>query len=170
MELLLQRLRRVSVFIKMFGYLKRLFVAMRPAFAKKATFSWFVCIFAALVLRTDVLGVTSIVRALALSPECYNSLLNFFRSSAWQASGLMERWWDCLMEQEVQCRANGRLVLLGDHTKTPKDGRSKSERTLLVAHGLFKNAIRIRHAKRPRESAQTKPMRFRQRPDSAGDS
>jgi hypothetical protein len=96
---------------------------MRPAFTREATFSWFVCVFAGMILRTDDLGVTSIVRALALSPECYNSLLNFFRSSAWQASGLMERWWDWLIEQEVVCRANGRLVLLGDHTKTPKDGR-----------------------------------------------
>jgi hypothetical protein len=107
----------------MTGYLKRFLEAMRPAFTREATFSWFVCVFAGMILRTDDLGVTSIVRALALSPECYNSLLNFFRSSAWQASGLMERWWDWLIEQEVVCRANGRLVLLGDHTKTPKDGR-----------------------------------------------
>lgn len=107
----------------MTGYLKRFLMAMRPAFTRKAAFLWFVCVFAGLILRTDDLGVTSIVRALALSPECYNSLLNFFRSSAWTSGGLMERWWDWLMEQEVECRANGRLVLLGDHTKTPKDGR-----------------------------------------------
>ncbi|MCK5915961.1 MAG: hypothetical protein KAG92_07460, partial [Deltaproteobacteria bacterium] len=35
----------------------------------------------------------------------------------------MKRWWDWLMKQNVECRVNGRLVLLGDHTKTPKDGR-----------------------------------------------
>jgi hypothetical protein len=63
------------------------------------------------------------VRVLSLSPECYNSILNFFRSSAWQADGLMALWWRWLMKQRVECRANGRLVLLGDHTKTPKDGR-----------------------------------------------
>jgi hypothetical protein len=107
----------------MTGYLKWFMEAMRPAFTREATFSWFVAAFSGLVLRTDDLGVTSMVRALALSPECYNSLLNFFRSSAWQVGGLTQRWWDWLMEQEVECRANGRLVLLGDHTKTPKDGR-----------------------------------------------
>ena len=107
----------------MVRYLTRFMAAMRPAFAREATFLWFLVVFAGLVLRTDDLGVTSIVRALALSPECYNSLLNFFRSSAWQVGGLRQRWWDWLMEQQVECRANGRLVLLGDHTKTPKDGR-----------------------------------------------
>lgn len=107
----------------MLQYLTRFMAAMRPAFSREAAFSWFVVVFAGLVLRTDNLGVTSMVRALALSPECYNSLLNFFRSSAWQVGGLTQRWWDWLMEQEVECRANGRLGMRGDHTKTPKDGR-----------------------------------------------
>jgi len=107
----------------MIVYLTRFMVAMRPAFTRKATFSWFIAVFAGLVLRTDDLGVTSIVRALSLNPECYNSILNFFRSSAWQVDGLMALWWGWLMKQGVECRANGRLVLLGDHTKTPKDGR-----------------------------------------------
>jgi len=103
--------------------LTRFMAAMRPAFAREAAFAWFVVVFAGLVLRTDDLGVTSIVRALALSPECYNSLLNFFRSSAWQTGGLMQRWREWLMRQQVEYRVNGRLVLMGDHTKTPKDGR-----------------------------------------------
>jgi len=104
-------------------YLKRFVEAVRPAFAREATFSWFLVVFAGLVMRTDDLGVTSVVRALALGPECYNSVLNFFRSSAWQVGGLTRRWWDWLYQQGGQYRANGRLVLVGDHTKTPKDGR-----------------------------------------------
>lgn len=107
----------------MIGYLTRFLTAMRPAFAREAAFAWFVAVFAGLVLRADDYGVTSIVRALALSPECYGSLLNFFRSSAWEVGGLMRLWREWLMQQEVACRANGRLVLLADHTKTPKDGR-----------------------------------------------
>lgn len=108
---------------KMIGYMNRFMASMRPAFKRDATFSWFVCVFVGLVLRTDNLGVTSVVRALALGPTCYNSLLNFFRSSAWQVESLTQQWWEWLGGQEVEYRANGRLVLLGDHTKTPKDGR-----------------------------------------------
>jgi hypothetical protein len=107
----------------MIQYLTQFVAAMRPAFAREAAFEWFLAVFAGLVLRTDELGVTSIVRALDLGPECYNSLLHFFRSSAWQAAGLMQRWWNWLLEDELEVRVNGRLVLLGDHTKTPKDGR-----------------------------------------------
>lgn len=94
-----------------------------PAFAWEAAFAWFVAVFAGLVLRTADFGVTSMVRALVLSPACYNSLLNFFRSSAWRTAPLAQRWREWLMQQEVEYRANGRLVLLGDHTKAPKDGR-----------------------------------------------
>jgi hypothetical protein len=107
----------------MIEHLARFMVAMRPAFSREASFAWFAVIFAGLVLRTDNLGVTSIVRALALSPECYNGLLNFFRSSAWDVSGLMRRWRKWLLQQQVEYRANGRLVLMADHTKAPKDGR-----------------------------------------------
>jgi hypothetical protein len=32
--------------------------------------------------RKDLLGVTSIVRALGLEPACYDRLLDFFHSSA----------------------------------------------------------------------------------------
>jgi len=104
-------------------YMNGFMAAMRPAFKREATFSWFVCVFVGLVLRRDKLGVTSLVRALALGPTCYKSLLNFFRSSAWQIEGLTQHWWDWLKKQEMEYRANGRLVLLADHTKTPKDGR-----------------------------------------------
>lgn len=107
----------------MIEYLTQFMAAMRPAFAREASFAWFAVVFAGLILRTDDLGVTSIGRALALGPECYNSLLNFFRSSAWEIDGLTQRWRDWLMQQQVEYRANGRVVLIGDHTKAPKDGR-----------------------------------------------
>jgi hypothetical protein len=107
----------------MIQYLTQFMAALRPAFAREASFAWFAGIFAGLILRTDNLGVTSIVRALALGPESYNSLLNFFRSSAWQVGGLTQRWREWLMQQEVEYRANGRVVLMADHTKAPKDGR-----------------------------------------------
>ena len=41
--------------------------------------------------RADSLGVTSTVRALALEPQSYDSLLGLFRSGAWSSSSLRER-------------------------------------------------------------------------------
>lgn len=96
---------------------------LRPAFSRRAAFVWFVVVFAGIVLRADTLGVTSIVRALSLQPGCYPSLLHFFHSTAWDASGLMARWLGWVMSRNVSSLVNGRAVLIGDHTKTPKDGR-----------------------------------------------
>jgi len=98
-------------------------LSLRPAFSRRATFTWFVVAFVGIVLRADTLGVTSIVRALSLPPGCYTSLLHFFHSTAYNVSGLMARWLEWLMSRNVAFFVNGRAVLIGDHTKTPKDSR-----------------------------------------------
>ena len=104
-------------------YLQTLLQAMRPAFAREATFVWFVVVFAGFVTRTDAYGVSSIVRALWLAPACYVCLLHFFHSSAWTARGLLEQWWRLLANEKNTYLVGERVVLLGDHTKNVKDGR-----------------------------------------------
>ena len=107
----------------MLEYLKSFLLFMRPAFSRQATYSWFVVIFVGFILRTDSFGVSSIVRALLLPAESYTCLLHFFHSSAWNAETIMAIWWQWLVKKKVAHRINDRLVLIGDHTKTPKDGR-----------------------------------------------
>ena len=96
---------------------------MRPVFSRRATYCWFVVVFVGFILRTDNFGVSSIVRALFLPPESYTCLLHFFHSSAWDVETIMAIWWQWLVKKNVAHRINNRLVLIGDHTKTPKDGR-----------------------------------------------
>jgi len=107
----------------MIGYVERFLWAMRGVFSRKATWVWFVVVFVGFVVRGDTFGVSSIVRALALPPACYVCLLHFFHSTAWQAESLFRLWWQWLARENVGHRLNGRNVLIGDHTKTPKDGR-----------------------------------------------
>lgn len=107
----------------MMGYLEGLFRALRPAFSREATFAWFVVAFAGVVTRQDVYGVSSIVRALSLAPVYYPALLHFFHSTAWTAEGLYRQWEVWLIGQPAVEQVAGRVVLLGDHTKQPKDGR-----------------------------------------------
>jgi len=45
--------------------------------------------------------------------------------------GLMERWWRWVVRQRVAWGLNGRIVLAGDHTKTPKDARKMPAVTTL---------------------------------------
>jgi hypothetical protein len=107
----------------MIEYVERLLRALRPAFTREATFAWFVVAFAGVVTRQDVYGVSSIIRALSLAPVYYPALLHFFHSTAWTAERLYRQWEGWLIGQPVVERVAGRIVLLGDHTKQPKDGR-----------------------------------------------
>ena len=104
---------------------------VRPAFSRQATYLWFVIVFVGILVRNDMLGVSSIIRTLALAPESYPCLLHFFHSSAWHVEGLMAIWWRWLCRCHVAYRLGDRLVLLGDHTKTPKDGRKMPAVTTL---------------------------------------
>jgi len=115
----------------MFDELKRFLTHMESAFSRRATHGWFVVVFVGFLVRSDTFGVSSIVRALMLAPESYTCLLHFFHSTAWTAEGLMAAWWDWLVVRDVAYRLGDRLVLVGDHTKTPKDGRKMPAVTTL---------------------------------------
>ncbi len=115
----------------MFDELKRFLAHMRSAFSRQATHGWFVIVFVGFLVRTDTFGVSSIVRALMLAPESYTCLLQFFHSTAWTVEGLMAAWWEWLVVRDVAYRLGDRLVLVGDHTKTPKDGRKMPAVTTL---------------------------------------
>lgn len=107
----------------MIKYVEDFLKAMRPAFSRKATFVWFVIVFVGFVVRSDNFGVSSIVRALWLGPLCYPCLLHFFHSKAWSLEELMRYWWYWLIRENMAFTVKDRIVLLADHTKTPKDGR-----------------------------------------------
>lgn len=107
----------------MMEVLESLLRTLRPAFTRQATFTWFVVAFAGVIMRQDVYGVSSIIRALSLAPVYYPALLHFFHSSAWTAERLYQQWEIWLIDQPVVERIEGRIVMLGDHTKQPKDGR-----------------------------------------------
>ncbi len=55
---------------------------LRPACSRTTTCLWLVLVLAALCLRPDLVGVTSLVRSLGLSDASYYCLLHFFPSPA----------------------------------------------------------------------------------------
>lgn len=115
----------------MIAYLERFFHTMRPAFSRARTFRWFMVVFVGFVLRTDTLGVSSVMRALFLAASGYPCLLHFFHSTAWEADSLMQCWWRWVLGEGVAQRVNERLVTYGDHTNVPKDGQRMPHVTTL---------------------------------------
>src|ERR1700719_4247565 len=97
---------------------------LRPAFSRLQTFLWFATAVAGFTVRTDMLGVTSIVRALNLDARCYNTLIDCFYSSAVKLDRLTALWTQVVLRLFPQpLRVNGRCVLVGDGIKVPKCGR-----------------------------------------------
>jgi hypothetical protein len=76
---------------------------------------------AGMTVRTELLGVTSIVRALGLEPACYDRLLDFFHSPALDLNKLTRAWLALVFRIHPGIlRVNGRVVLVGDGLKVAK--------------------------------------------------
>ena len=102
----------------------KLVAELRPACARTRTFLWMALCLAGMTVRKDLMGVTSIVRALGLVPVCYDRLLDFFHSPALDLNKLTRAW--CSLVFRVHpgvLRAGGRPVLVGDGIKVAKSGR-----------------------------------------------
>ena len=97
---------------------------LRSACARTRTFLWMSLCLAGMTVRRDLLGVTSIVRALGLEPACYDRLLDFFHSAALDLNKLTRAWCALVFRLDPGIlRVNGRPVLVGDGIKVAKAGR-----------------------------------------------
>ena len=97
---------------------------LRPAFSRNLTFLWFATITAAFTVRGDLLGVTSLVRALKLNPRYYERLLGCFHSKAIKLDTLCSLWTRVVLRLFASpVRINNRLVLVGDGIKVAKRGK-----------------------------------------------
>ena len=97
---------------------------LRPACARTRTFLWMVACLVGMTIRTDLMGVTSLVRALGLLPTCYARLLDFFHRPALDLDKLTRAWRDLVFGVHPGIlRVNGKPVLVGDGIKIAKAGR-----------------------------------------------
>lgn len=98
---------------------------LRPAFTRTRTFLWFALCIAGLTVRKDLMGVTSIMRALGLREKYYRLLLDHFHSKAVKIKYLSVLWTKLILTwcAPFLFRCNGRLVILGDGIKVAKSGK-----------------------------------------------
>ena len=102
----------------------RVVATLRPACARTRTFLWLVLVLAAFSIRSDLAGVTSLVRSHWLAPACYHRLLYWFHSPALDLRKLIPLWAAvaCRIFDRRLVRVGGRLVLLADGLKAPNEG------------------------------------------------
>jgi hypothetical protein len=96
---------------------------LRNACARHATFMWMALVLTSMAIRTDLLGVTSFVRAAFLVPLCYPLMLNFFHSHALVLSSLLALWVKLAMTLFRPVTVGGYVVFAADGLKVPKEGR-----------------------------------------------
>jgi len=129
---------------------------LRPACARNSTFLWLTVVLAAMCIRPDLGGVTSLVRALGLSAATYPCLLHFFHSNALRLDTLTVLWRQTVERLFARrlVRCEGRPILLVDGLKRGKEGRkmpavkclhqesgSNSKAAFIMGHSLQAVAV-----------------------------
>lgn len=107
----------------MWKLLDKVFIDFRKCFKRQATFQWFVVIIVGFMIRTDTLGVTSVIRDLAISSESYTTMMHFFRSNAWNLQGLIDTWMQIVKSIAPIYKEDGMTILVGDGVKQSKEAR-----------------------------------------------
>jgi len=91
---------------------------LRPGCLRLSTFLWFSTCVLGLSIRTERLGVTSIVRALGLEAGFYHRLLGNFHSKGIKLDKMTALWTQMVVQLfPRKVEVNGRLVLVGDGIK-----------------------------------------------------
>ena len=96
---------------------------LRNAFRDTRTFMWFCTCVAAMMIRIDTAGVTSLIRALGLRGTYYDRMLDFFHSTAVDRDLLARLWGKCVLGFGMSHTINGRVLIIGDGIKAPKEGK-----------------------------------------------
>lgn len=95
----------------------------KTCFSRQASFNWFVVIIIGLMIRTDTLGLTSIIRDLGLNPKGYESMLHFFHSSAWSLEAISKKWFLVVKQFAPLYYEGDSVILIGDGVKQAKEAR-----------------------------------------------
>ena len=75
------------------------------------------------MIITDKLGLTSVIRDLSLNPKVYESMIHFFRSSAWNYETIANKWFEIVNKYAPIYKEGDYIVLVGDGVKESKEAK-----------------------------------------------
>jgi hypothetical protein len=107
----------------MYKLIETILTQFKSCFKRNSTFECFVIIVIGMLLRKDFRGISSIVGTLRLKPQCYDNLLHFFRSNAFDLSDLLEKWANILAQTAPLLKVADQLVMIGDNIKITKEAK-----------------------------------------------
>jgi len=68
-------------------------------------------------------GITTIIGCLCIEPRCYETMLHFFRSKAYDLGHIKSKWQDIVLKHIEPVMMDGYMMLIGDHIKVSKEAR-----------------------------------------------
>ena len=95
----------------------------KSCFSRQSSFKWFVVIIIGLMTRSDKLGITSIIRGLALDPNLYETMNHFFRASSWNLPDIREKWMQSIHSHAPLWKEGDYTILIGDGVKQAKEAK-----------------------------------------------
>ena len=107
----------------MLSYIYHILNSFRSVFSRQVPWISFCMVVLGLIGAYQMAGISSLCRFWQMNEAGYMYLLHLFHSQAWSIQTFIYHWWQLALEQQVAVMEGERLVLLGDHTYVPKDGR-----------------------------------------------
>ena len=109
---------------KVWEYVNSVLMEFRSCFSREAAFKWFIIVMIGFMLRSDHLGVTSIVREFGYNSDLlYQDLIHFFHSAAWKLADLQDKWLEIVQQSDAVYNGFDKPLLIGDGQKKAKEGK-----------------------------------------------
>jgi len=100
---------------KVWEYINNTLMGFRGCFSREATFNWFIIATLGMMLRSDHLGVSSVIREFQINSDLYYlCLLHFFHSNAWKLADLQRTWLETVQASGTIFNVFGKPLLIGD--------------------------------------------------------
>ena len=96
---------------------------LRECCRHQRTFLWLLVVLIGLTIRTDIAGISSVVRTLGLKASHYDRLLALCHSQGAPVEALTSSWVRLVLKRFKPLRIDGRLVIIGDELKVAKEGK-----------------------------------------------
>lgn len=107
----------------MWNLINKSLINFKECFTRQASLNWFVIIIMGFMLRSDSLGITSVIRDLNLSHSSYATMIHFFHSSSWKLETIANKWCEIVKSFAPIYKEDGVTILVGDGVKASKEAR-----------------------------------------------
>ena len=97
--------------------------SFRFVFSRTTTWIIFCSVVIGFIGATEMIGISSFCRFYSVDGSAYNAFIHFFRYSSWSLAAVSLHWEYFVLSQNKAVLNDGRVIMLGDHTYVPKDGR-----------------------------------------------